>query len=163
MGNCPLLELIDILYWDELLPEQDPISLPNLRTCTESTFDQVCPLTVLNMLSLPPFCSVTLRSQDDETTAETDEILPHFKNPDYLAEIQRVKLRTIHDVDGNEVVGALELFNAEGTRVCSQRMDLRGGYRPRELGDKSYPHNVVHLNFLRNLDCRSVEVLWIDG
>ena len=163
LGNCPLLELIDILYWDELLPEQDPISLPYLRTYTESTFDQVCPLTVLNMLSLPPFCSVTLRSQDDETAAEADKILPRFKNPDYLVEIQRIKLRTIYDADGNEVVGVLELINTKGTRVCSQRMDFRKGHRPRVQGGKNHPHNVVHLNFLRNIDCRSVEILWMDG
>ena len=30
-------------------------------------------------------------------------------------------------------------------------------------GGKNHPHNVVHLNFLRNIDCRSVEILWMDG
>ena len=161
--NCPLLEHIDIFYMDERQSGHDLVaSLPSLRTYTQTTFGNACSLAVLNMLSLPPFCSVTLRFQNGgETTAEADNILPRFKDPDYLAEIKRVKLRTTHDADGNEVAGVLELVNIKGTMVRSERM----GFEEEEIaqGGSVLPHNAVHLNFLKNLDCQSVEVLCVDG
>ena len=57
LNNCPLLEHIDVFYLDRHRREQDPtLSLPNLRTYTETTSDSniTYPLTVLNKLSLPP-------------------------------------------------------------------------------------------------------------
>ena len=162
LDNYPLLEHIDISYKDRFRNKRDlVVSLPNLRTYTETAFDGECPLTVLNMLSLPPFCSVTLKFRNCGTTAEPDNILPDFKNPDYLAEIKRVKFKTMDDADGNEVVGTLELVNAKGTTVCSERTDLKKkGCQSR---GQNYPHNITHLNFLRNLDGRRVEILCIDG
>ena len=80
LNNCPLLEHIDVFYLDRHRCEQDPtLSLPNLRTYTETTSDSniTYPLTVLNKLSLPPFCSVTLRLQlYREPTAEDAGVLP---------------------------------------------------------------------------------------
>ena len=165
LNNCPLLEHINIFYSSGHQNGRDLIvSLPNLRTYTETTFRQACPLTVLNMLSLPPFCSVTLRSQDGKTGVKADDIVLHLKSPDYLTEITRVKLRTTHDANGNEVAGALELVNAKGMRVCSERVDFeKKGYRLPVQSNKDYPHNVAHLNFFRILDGRSVEILCIDG
>ena len=64
LSNCPLLEHIDILSCRHRNEQNLSISLPSLRTYTETTFGQVCPFTVLNVLSLPPFCSVTLRFQN---------------------------------------------------------------------------------------------------
>ena len=154
LHNCPLLEHVDILSggrWNE----QDPIvSLPNLRTYKEITLNNQCSLTVLNMLSLPPFCSVTLMAPNDGTRAGTEGLLPDFKNPDYLADTKRVKLRTAHDDCENHIVEALELINAEGTRVCVKGLRVAG---------ESQPHNVAHLKFLRSLDGWLVEVLCIDG
>ena len=165
LDNCPLLEHIDVLYSDKYRTRHDLIvSLPNLRTYTETTFDRVCPLTVLNVLVLPSFCSVTLRFRNgSRAIMEGDAALPHFKNPDYLAGIKRVKVRTTHDIDGNEVVWALELISTEGTRVCSERMEFENGYWPRGQHRKNHLHDLAHLNFLRNLDGRSVEALCIDG
>ena len=169
LGNCPLLQHINISYVSGDESKHDlVVSLPSLRTYTETTFDYTCPLTVFNALSLPPFCSVTLRFQDDiEPETADDDPLPNFENPYYLAGIKRVKLRTTHDVDGNEIAGTLELINARGTKVCSYRTILKEedeeGYQRILEGDKNHAHNAAHLYFLRNLDGGSVEILCIDG
>ena len=166
LNNCPLLEHIDVAYSEGLQRNRDlVVSLPSLRTYTETTFDGAYPLTVLNALSLPPFCSVTLCFRGDrKPTAATHDILLRFNNPDYLAEIKRVKLRTTHDADGNEVAGSLELINGKGTKVCSERIAIgQGRDWSTTQGVENYPHNVAHLNLLRDLDGRSVEILCIDG
>ena len=164
LDNCPLLEHIDLFYSDGHQSEQDlVVSLPNLRTYAEITVGQVCPLTVLNNLSLPPSCSVTLIFRNIVRTVEVDDVLPDFKNPDYLAEIKRVKLTTLRTANGSEVGGTLELINTRGTMVRSERMDPKEkGRWTRVQGDKKYSHNAAHLTFLKNLDGRSVEVLCID-
>ena len=165
LDNCPLLEHIDLFYSHGQWREQDlVVSLPNLRTYTEATLLQECPLTVLNNLSLPPSCSVTLRFQSVVTAMGVDGMFPRFKNPDYLAQIKRVKLTTTLDTYGKEVGGTLELINTKGAMVCSERMDpKKKGNWPRMQGDKDHPHVAAHLNFLKNLDGRSVEILCIDG
>ena len=162
LDNYPLLEHIDISYGGRFRSKQDlAVSLPNLRTYTETTFDGEYSLTVLNKLSHPPSCSVTLKFWNGGMVAKADDILPDFKNRDYLVEIKRVKFRAMDDAGGNEVVGALEFVNAKGTRLCSERMNLeKKGCRPHS---KNYPLNRMHLNFLKKIDGRSVEILCIDG
>ena len=166
LNDCPLLEHIDICYLNTpgLGTQSDlVVSLPNLRTYTQTGFGEVCPLTVFNMLSIPPFCSVTLRSRDDcRTTPAADYILLPFTNPGYLAKIKRVKLRTTHG-GGDEVDGTLELINARGTRVCSERMVSERKRKPLILLGRIRDPNAAHLNFLRDLDSQSVETLCIDG
>ena len=162
LDNCPLLEHIDISCRGKSRNEQDlVVSLPNLRTCTETTSGQVCSLTVLNALSLPPFCSVTLKFWNSGMTAGASDVFLDLRNSDYLAEIKRVKARMRHSANGSKVVGTLELVNAKGTRLCSERTDFekKGGKK----SSKDYPHNVARLNSLRNLIGRSVEMLCIDG
>ena len=96
--------------------------------------------------------------------AALDYILPPFENPDYLTEIKRVKLKATGNVCGSEVAGALELINAKGTRVCSERMvPERMKRQPHGPRGTPHPPNVAHLDFIRNLDGRSVEILCIDG
>ena len=160
-SNCPLLEHINIFYAHEYQGERDLVSLPCLRTYTENTLNEVCPLTVLNTLSLPPSCSVTLGSRTGcGPITEADDTFPHFENPDYLTEITRIKLKTTDGINGREKAGTLELINAKGTRVCSERMDLkRDEHKPLE----NQVHNEAHLGFLRSLNCRSVGTLCIDG
>ena len=169
LDNCPFLEHIDILS-DERWDKQDSVvPLPNLRTYTETTFGQVCPVTVLNMLSLPPFCSVTLRSHFGKTAAEAGDTLPGFKNPDYVTKIKRVKLSMAHgahrnEVTGNEVTGTLEFVNAKGTKTCLERMSFEDEERrPLLQEDERHVHTVTHLNFFRSLDGQSVEILCIGG
>lgn len=167
LGSCPLLEHIDISYAGGIRGRHNlVVSLPNLRTYTETTFDDPCPLTVFNALSLPPSCSVTLRFQDgSETAAAVNDTLTQLRNSSgYLAEIKRVKLGITHDADGNEEAGTLELVNAKGTKVCSEIVVLEEeGYQQSLGGEKNHTRNSVHLDFLRNLDGQSVEILCIDG
>jgi len=166
LDNCPLLEYIDVSYVGGPRDKHDlVVSLPCLQTYTEIAFDGACPLTVLNALILPPFCSVTLRFRDySKTTAAVGAALHCFENPDYLAEIKRVKLGTTQDDDGNEVAGTLELVNAKGTKVCSEIMvSEEEGYQKSLEGGKNHSHFSAHLNLLRNLDGQSVEILCIDG
>ena len=109
LNNCPLLEHMNILHTGIHQSGHDVvISLPRLLTYTETTSGEMYTLAVLNVLSLPPFCSVTLRSQSrGKITAESDDILPRFKNPDYLAKIKRVKLGTTCSTDGGKVVSSI--------------------------------------------------------
>ena len=164
--NCPLLEHIDIFYANVSQNEHNHvISLPSLRTYTESTFNEVCSLTILNTLSLPPFCSVMLKSRSySRTAAEVDDILPRFDNPVYLSEIRRVKLRTIYGPDGREVAGTLELINSGGMRVRSERVH----FEEEELEvvkeeAETRICNMAHLNLMSSLNGRLVETLCIDG
>jgi len=165
LDNCPLLEHIDISYVEGHEGRHDlVVSLPNLRTYTQTTSGQEDVLGVLNMLSFPPFCSVKLRFPDS-SEATADDILPHFKNPDYLTEIKRIKLGTTRSADGNEVTGTLELINAKGTKVCSERTVFKEEEcrcRTSPQGDRDGAHDVTHLDFLRNLDGISVKTLCID-
>ena len=167
LNDCPLLEHIDISYVDKfgLGTKSDlVVSLPSLRTYTQTDFGEVCPLTVFNTFSFPPFCSVTLRSQDDRgMTPAADSVLLPFKNPGYLAEIKRVKLRTTDGVGGGEVAEVLELINAKGTRVCSERMITERKHRSLMIHGRIFAINVAHLNFLQHINCQSVEILCIDG
>ena len=166
LGNCPLLEHIDISYvhTSERMNPDLVVSLPNLRTYTQTDSVKRSPLAVLNMLSLPPLCSVTLKLWSDRGTTELDYILLPFENPDYLAEIKRVKLKVTDKICGSEVAGALELVNAKGTKVCSERMvHERIERQPYAHRGTPHPPNVAHLDFIRNLDGRSVEILCIDG
>ena len=61
----------------------------------------------------------------------------------------------------------MELINAKGMRVCSERTDREEreerGYRPLVEESKNPPHNQEHLNLLRRLNSQSVETLCIDG
>ena len=164
LNSCPLLEHIDISYEGEFPRDQDlVVSLPNLRTYTETIYDRVYPITLLNMLSLPPLCSVTLRSKSSETKGEVDVVLPHFENPDYLAQIKRIKLRTTYGYSRNEVAETLELVNAKGTKVCFER-NFEGGVQwPLVQGDKKRTGSMVHPGFSRRVHGQSLEVLCIDG
>ena len=161
LSNCPLLQHIDIHYLFGYQGEHDLVSLPCLRTYAETIFDEVYPFMMLNTLSLPPFCSVTLRSQTNRhPKTEVGDALPRFENPDYLTEIMRIKLKTTDDINGREKAGALELINAKGTRVCSVRMGPEGDeHEPL----KNQTPNEAHLYSLRSLNCRSVGTLCIDG
>ena len=163
LNNCPFLEHIDISYVGEFLKDEDlVVSLPNLRTYTESAYGNVYPVKLFNMLSLPPFCSVTMRSEESETLAEINDILPNFGNTDYLAEIKRIKFGTTCSHYG-EVAEKLELVNAKGTKICFLRCFEEEERRSPVQADKKYTHNVERPNFFRNLDGRSVEILCIDG
>ena len=169
LDNCPSLEHIDIFYrfyeGGHRSKHDLVVSLPNLRSYTETTFGNVCLLSVLNMLSLSPFCSVTLKfCGANETKVEADDILPHFKNLDYLAEIKRVKLWTTIGADGREVGGTLELINARGMRVRSERTDPENKeHRPLGQEGKKHSHYSTHLSLFRNLNVRSVEMVCVDG
>ena len=164
LDGCPLLEHIDIFHPREPLQGKPSlaVSLPNLRTYTQTAFGKAPSPTIFDALSLPPFCLITFRSQGAE---ETYDILPHFENPDYLAEIKRIELRTTDDAEGREVAGTLEFVNAKGMKMCSERMvdfeDEEG--RPCIVWTENDALGVAHLNFLRKIDGRSVETLCIDG
>ena len=164
LGNCLLLEHIDI---ESCAKKQDQdghklvVSLPNLRTYTQTTFDEACPLAVLNGLSLPSFCSIKLIFHSyDKPTTETHDV-PRFENPNYLFGIKRIKLGSTCATVESRVAGTLELINAKGMRVCSERLC----YEETLLEDEAENHtcNMAHLDFLRSLDSRSVETLCVDG
>jgi len=165
LSDCPLLEHIDISYPNTEELVSDPVvSLPSLRTYTQTDFGEKCSLTLFDAVSLPPFCSVTLRSWEYSGAEPlADYVLPPFKNMNYLTEIKRVKLGTTLNDGGYEVAGTLELINAMGTRMRSEIMISEEERKSFVQEDGFHAPNTVHLNSLENLDGQSVELLWIDG
>ena len=175
LGGCPLLEHIDFSHedWHPWGKADLVVSLPSLRTYTQTALGGVCSPTVINALSLPPFCSVALRFWDDYyasreahyTPMKAGNVFPQFENTDYLAKVKRVKVRATKDSDGGEIVGTLELINARGTRVCSERIvGVEGGENgPAVRRNKDNDYNTAHLDFLGSIDGRSVEIVCIDG
>jgi hypothetical protein len=97
LRNSPLLEDLEISYSRDFLGAGGrPISLPNLRSYTQTLHDHYAayPLGLFSMLFLPPPCPVVLRSvvprswpsSDVETKATS--VLPPLKNPGYLARVR---------------------------------------------------------------------------
>ena len=162
LDNCPILEHVNIVDLDESNRDKDDlvVSLPNLHTYTQTTFDNFCPLGVLNALSLASSCSITLKFDCDNSIVGDYVGPPRFENLDYLSDVRRVKLSTVHDAGGRGVVGTLELINAKGTRVRSKRLGSEKEPFVQEVQDDAC--NVAHLKFLRSLDSPSVETLCID-
>ena len=161
LDNCPLLEHIDISHEGVIYKSDLVISLPSLRTYTQTNFGEGCSLTVFDALSLPPFCSVTLRFQEDgKPIAAAHHRLPPFKNPDYLTEIKRVKFGTTHSAGGVEVAGTLELINAKGTRVHSERVISGDELKSPAPEVRIHTPNTGHLDFVQGLCDRSVENLF---
>ena len=168
LDNCPLLEDIDISYSNETSSSRNQlVSLPNLRSYTQRMYDVYYTLGLFNMLSFPPSCSVTTTCRVSESkNIKAAEIAPPFQNPDYLAGIMRIKLRTTHTSAG-KITGALELINAKGTRVCSERVVYSrdsSWYSKRATEDGIHDNlNLAHLRCLQGLDARSVEILCLQG
>ena len=162
LDNHPLLEHLDLSYYDEYRGELGlAVSLPSLRTYTQTIFGRECSLEVLNGLSLSPFCSITLRLRG-RTVAEASNALPRIEYPYYLGDIERIKLRTMHDADGNEVAGMMELIGAKGTKLCLERMVSGvGGAKPLVQAANNHANNVALS--LEGFDVQSMETLYIDG
>jgi hypothetical protein len=168
LDNCPLLEDIDISHAGESSSSRNQlVSLPNLRTYTQSMFDAYCALRLFDMLSLPPSCSVTTTCRVSESSnIRPGEIIPSFQNPDYLAGITRLKLRTTHtSTDG--ITGALELINSKGTKVCSERavFSRKSLWYSKQATEDGIHNslNLAHLRCLQGLDARSAEILCLQG
>ena len=168
LDNCPLLEDIDISYSNETSSSRNQlVSLPNLRSYTQTMHDAYYTLGLFDMLSLPPFCSVTATCRvSDSKNIKAAEIAPPFRNLDYLAGITRIKLRTTRTSAG-KIIGALELVNSKGTKVCSERLVYfrdSPWYSKRVTEDGIHDNlNLAHLRCLQGLDARSAEMLCLQG
>ena len=170
LNNCPLLEHIDVCYDStRCFGEGLVMSLPNLRTYTQTTIDDACFPSVLDMFSIPPLCSITLRFRYGGSG-----FLPKFENPDYMTEIKRMKFTTTRGADGDKVARTLEFVNTKGTRVCFERIileeekrevvvDEKYGYWSPVQESEKYTFNTGLLDSLRDLDGGSMEILCIEG
>ena len=160
LDNCPLLEDIDISYWSESPCSRDQlVSLPNLRTYRQAIRCGHYTLKLLNMLSLPPSCSVTSRCFSQPSSVGAAGTLPPFRHPDYLAGITRIKLRTTLDTSRGRITGTLELINAKGAKVRSERTV----YVPPAEGDIRDELGLELMRGLQGLDARSAEILCLEG
>jgi hypothetical protein len=163
LDGCPLLERIEISYETQSASGRyQLVSLPNLRTYTQIMLDDAYSLEVLDMLSLPSPSSITLACRSGHTGAA--EILPRFRDQEYLAEIKRVHLGSQSDRGREWVTGSLEFVNTEGMRVCLERsrfhrMENRSFFLESAI-DKL---ELEQLKCLEDPDVRSVEVLSIGG
>lgn len=166
LDGCPLLEDLDISYVNEISSSRNRlVSLPNLRTYTQSMYDTYYALTLFDTLSLPPFCSVTTTcSASEDSNIKATDIVPPFGNPDHLAEITRIKLRATRTPIGG-ITGALELVNVKGTKVCSERTVYpRASFSDSRREDGIHDNlNFAHLRCLQGLDARSAEILCLQG
>jgi len=160
-GNCPLLEHVDIYYAvGTSSSRRQPVSLPSLRTYTQPMHDEYYTLRLFNMLSLHPSCTVTARCVTWPSSVKTAGITPYFRNPDYLAGISRIKLRTTGDTaGGSRIIEALGLINSRGTKVCSEKT-VQFRWSSTSVHDTL---NLAYLRCLQGLDARSVKILCLDG
>ena len=159
LDNCPLLEDLYITYNSESSYSRDRlVSLPNLRNYAQRTYNDHHSLRLFNMLSLPPTCSVTVRRVTHPSVVAAD-VVPSFRNPDYLDGITRVKFRTRSNAVGDGTTGTLELVNSKGAKVCSGRT-VYGSSVEYLIHDES---NLAHLRCLPDLNTRSVEILCLEG
>ena len=118
------------------------------------------------MLSLPPPCSVTLKSwSHSHVKVKPASILPLLKNPQCLARVRRVKFSTTFNASNHAIHGILELINDKGARVCLEKaLDIGVPCHlsyVREGADDNL--NLAHLNCLKHLDARSAEILCMEG
>jgi hypothetical protein len=158
LDACTLLEHIEISYDAQSASGRyQLVSLPNLRTYTQTMLGDVYTLEVLDMLSLPSSSSVTLVCRGVHT--EAAEILPRFRNPEYLAEIKRARLGSQIDPDNGWMIGLLEFVNTKGMRVCLERSKLPLSLESLVEDELS----LAQLKCLGDLDTRSAEILSIDG
>lgn len=87
------------------------------------------------------------------------DVVPPFQNPDYLDGITRIKLKVRDDAVSGGTTWTLELVNAKGARVCSERAVEAAG--PEHIDqDES---NLAHLGCLPDLNTKSAEVLCLEG
>jgi len=88
LRSCPLLEHLEIAYPKDFLSTNDhAVSLPNLHIYIQIMLSNrgVYSLGVFNVLSLPPSCTVTLKSCTDTSVENrANKILPHLQNPTYF-------------------------------------------------------------------------------
>ena len=166
--NCPLLEDLEVSHAFSFVSTRDQaVQLLNLRSFIEITLHEgVYAFGVLEALSFPPSCSVTLKSWTHSyVKVEPTSILPQLKNPQCLAGVMRVKLSTTLNPSNHAIHGILELINDKGVRVCLERALVIGGpYQPlfvQEGADDNL--NLAHLNCLKDLDARSAEILCVEG
>ena len=159
--DCPLLESLEVSHVEGFVrPRNRAIPLPNLRSYKQNLLkelrDGVYAPRILDVLSLPPSCSVTFINRfRHHARAEAVSILPRLENPQYLAGARRVKLSTVSDTPHNTICGGLELINGEGARVRLER-EL-----PMVRGVTDGGFSSAFFNHLKDLDVRSVEILCV--
>ena len=160
LDNCPLLEDLYISYVSEASSSRNRlVSLPHLRGYTQRMYDDHYSLRLFNMLSLPPTCSVTVRRVTRPSIVTAVDVVPPFRNPDYLDGITRIKFRTTCNSVDDGTTGTLELVNSKGAKVCSGRT-VYGSSLEYLIHDES---NLAHLRCLPGLNTRSVEILCLEG
>ena len=121
-------------------------------------YDGVHTLGVLDMLSLPPSCSVTLRSLSrSHAKVEAASILLPLKNPQRLAGVRRAKLSITSEMFSYTIRGVLELINNKGARVSLEREQ---SFVPGVTDDTL---NMAHLDCLKDLNAQSAEILCMEG
>jgi len=96
---------------------------------------------------------VTSRRIGEPLSTTITDLVPPL-NPDYLTEI---KPRTTC-LSPDRITGALELINAKGARVCSERA-ICGSSAGNDSFEES---NLAHLRCLEGLDARSAEILCLE-
>jgi hypothetical protein len=126
-------------------------------------YDEYYTLRLFNMLSLPSSCSVTSKCFNGPSNVKSADIVPPLRNPDYLAGITRIKLRVTRDAAGDRIAGALEVINAKGTKVCSERVAYLERYHRSSLKDDV--HNELNLLIwdIFRAYIRSAEILCLEG
>jgi len=162
LHNCPLLEDLEVSHEFVFVSTRNQVQLPNLRSYMEIILrNGVYVFAVLDALSLPPPCSVTLKSWDHLSVGvEAASIVPPLKNPQCLAGVRRVKLRTMFNAPNHTVHCTLEFTNNKEARVCLERtLAIGAPCQPSPGGNI----NLAHLNCLKDLDARSAEILCMDG
>ena len=162
LDSCPLLEDLYTSINSEYASPYSLnrlVSLPNLRNYTQRTYKDHHSLRLLNMLSLPPTCSVTVRRVSHPSVIAAADIVPPFRNTDILDGIKRIKLKMRGNTLRHGTAVTLELVNANGVRVCSEKK-VYGILVDNLVLDGS---GLAHMRCLPDLNPRSAEILCLEG
>lgn len=158
--KCPLLEEIEINQDNDFYTRSnhDVVHLPHLRVYTHFTTTYLY-LSLYNMLSCPPSCSVTFRC--GEGYAGTSDSFLQFKNPTFIVYAKRVKLESRAVDHEGYAEGIVEIIDTAHRRFRSTRQVVMedGSTWDGALTDNINP---LFLGCLKGLDPRPIEVLCVD-
>ena len=167
LGTCPLLEHMEIRWYEHITATPAKIiSLPNLRTFTHVVTNSEYTSVLLNALSLPPSCRVTLQSSvwmDSEWSLPA-VLIPTFRDQSYLTEVKRIRLSAANNrVDPAMLFPGIGLISDKGNGIALERSMYVLPQTGRIDPSMDAHIDMAYLGCLEYLNMSSAEVLCLHG
>ena len=124
LRSCVLLEVFQIengkgLETGLLLLPNDIITLPHLRSFTQTLDNGWHRTGMIGNLHLPPICSVVLRCMIGPTNGYPPLKLPYLRDMSYLTNVKRVKAVFVEGCLGRKASIILDFVNDRGIRLTT--------------------------------------------